>query len=59
MKSIEAKLDAEKFIRVHRSYIVNFTKVDSVENSVISIGGHKIPIGASYKNDFMLKINLL
>ena len=59
MKSLEQKLDADKFIRVHRSYIVNFTKVDSVENSVIHICGHKIPIGASYKNDFMLKINLL
>lgn len=59
MKSLEQKLDSEKFIRVHRSYIVNFTKVDSVENSVIYIGGNKIPIGASYKNEFMQKINLL
>ena len=59
MKSLEQKLDSEKFTRVHRSYIVNFTKVDSVENSVIYIGGNKIPIGASYKSEFMQKINLL
>lgn len=59
MKGIEQKIPLDLFIRVHRSYIVNITKIDMVENANISINTKKIPIGASYKLEFMSKLKIL
>ena len=59
MKGIEKKLPSDTFARVHRSYIVNISRVDLVENTNIVINGNKIPIGASYKADFMTRLKIL
>jgi len=63
MKSIEAKLPATKFARVHRSYIVNLNKFNVIEdNSVVFKIGETtkiIPIGKSYKDKLMRDVNLL
>lgn len=57
MKSIEDKLPAARFIRVHRSFIVNCDKIVRVEKNRIIIGKHEIPIGETYRKAFMEKIN--
>ncbi|HXL55827.1 MAG TPA: LytTR family DNA-binding domain-containing protein [Chitinophagaceae bacterium] len=44
------------FIRVHYSYIININFIDKIEGNSIIIGNHSIPIGFSYKEDFLLKI---
>lgn len=49
LKQLEADLPASEFIRVHRSYIVNRTKVAALYGNQLEIGEQKIPIGASYK----------
>lgn len=59
MKGFQSKLPGEKFVRVHRSYIVNVDKVSSIENLFVVINGKYIPIGASYKDDFMNRLNML
>lgn len=59
MKGIEKKLPSNLFTRVHRSYIVNVSRVDQVENTNIVINNAKIPIGASYKSDFMNSLKIL
>lgn len=59
MKGIDKKLAQENFVRVHRSYIVNLKKINTVENTAVIIGDKNIPIGASYKADFMKKIKVL
>jgi DNA-binding LytR/AlgR family response regulator len=63
MKSIAEKMPADKFVRVHRSFIVNMSKVKSIEdNSVIirsEAGSKVIPIGKSYKDQLMNDINLI
>jgi DNA-binding LytR/AlgR family response regulator len=46
------KLPEAEFIRVHRSYIVPFSRIENVRNKVISLAGVEIPIGASYEADF-------
>jgi DNA-binding LytR/AlgR family response regulator len=53
MKSVLSKLDKE-FIRVHRSFIVPFSRIQSVRNKSIQIQGtdKEIPIGVSYEEDF-------
>jgi DNA-binding LytR/AlgR family response regulator len=43
------QLPPERFIRIHRSYIVNQHKIDSVAGNKIFISTHELPIGKSYK----------
>ncbi len=59
MKDIETKLPADKFMRVHRSYIIALDKVSVMDESTVVINDKTIPIGKSYKDVFMNRINLL
>jgi DNA-binding LytR/AlgR family response regulator len=59
MKGFQSKLPSDRFVRIHRSYIINIDKVTSIENLFTVIGGKHIPIGASYKDDFMSRLNML
>jgi DNA-binding LytR/AlgR family response regulator len=52
MKAILEKLPADDFVRVHRSFIVPFNRIENVRNKVIQLGDQKIPVGASYEEDF-------
>jgi DNA-binding LytR/AlgR family response regulator len=61
MKSLERRLPSSEFMRIHRSYIVNLTKIESIEDTTIFMN-HKqiqVPVGASYKNDFLARLNML
>ena len=53
MKAIEEKLPAHDFIRVHRSFIVGFDKIDFIHKSFISIKGREIPLSDHYKDNFL------
>jgi DNA-binding LytR/AlgR family response regulator len=63
MKAIEQKLPAHKFTRVHRSYIVNTSSINVIEDNSVIIktkdGVKTIPIGKSYKDKLMGDINLI
>lgn len=50
--SLEEELPSDNFCRVHKSYIVNIQKIESVERNRIKIGDVYIPIGASFKKAF-------
>ena len=52
LKSFSFKLPSEEFIRVHRSYIVSLTHIDSIARNEIYVGKKIIPIGDSFKDDF-------
>ncbi len=52
LKILEIKLPCEKFMRVHRSFIVNLEKVETIDRSRIVFGKKYIPIGERYKNKF-------
>ena len=55
MKGILEKLPPQNFIRVHRSFIVPFSRIESVRNKVVFIGEKEIPIGNSYEVAFFEK----
>lgn len=59
MKKIESKLDQEKFLRVHRSYIINLNQIQSLDTDFLTIGTKKISIGKSFKPLLFDKLNLL
>ena len=59
LKSIEEKLPSNKFLRVHRSYIINFSKIESIQDGYVFINGHKISVSRSFKDTLMNALNLL
>lgn len=56
MKKIEEQLPADRFIRVHKSYIVAINKIDSIERNRIWIGGDIIVVGQVYRKAFYAAI---
>lgn len=52
MKAMLEKLPPGDFIRVHRSFIIPFSRIESVRNKIILMAGREIPIGSSYEEDF-------
>jgi two-component system LytT family response regulator len=56
MKKMEEALPERHFIRVHKSYIVSLSKIDSIERSRIFIGDKIIPIGDTYRDEFFATI---
>lgn len=62
MKAIEEMLPAERFMRVHRSYIVALDKITSIDSfGDICIGSTSIPVSDSYRKeiDKYIKDNLI
>ena len=52
LKILEIKLSADRFMRVHRSFIVNLEKIETIDRSRIVFGNKYIPIGEQYKDKF-------
>jgi two-component system, LytTR family, response regulator len=52
MKALLEKLPANEFVRVHRSFIVPLSKIQSIRKKFISLPGAEIPIGAKYEQNF-------
>lgn len=48
LKAIEDKLPADKFLRIHRSFIVSLAKIDSIRNHKIRIGTTEIPFSDAH-----------
>lgn len=55
-KSLEGYLPADRFIRVHKSYIIAAEKIDSIEGNGIRIGQAHIPISRNLKDEAMEKL---
>lgn len=55
-KAVEDYLPADRFIRVHKSYIVAIDKIDSIEPAGIRIGAHYIPISRNLKDEVLGKL---
>ena len=52
LKLLESKLPENKFMRVHRSFIVNLDRIDTIERSRIVFGKEYIPVSDQYKEKF-------
>lgn len=57
MKAMELKLPEGRFMRVHRSYIVNLEHVNTIERNRIIFGKERIPVGDQYKEKFQKFLN--
>lgn len=52
LKVMEEQLPADRFMRVHNSFIVALHAIDVVHKDKVQIGEHQIPVGETYKKDF-------
>jgi DNA-binding LytR/AlgR family response regulator len=61
MKDIEKKLPPNEFIRVHRSFIVRIDKIVAIDhaNLIIEDDKKQIPIGGSFKDDLVKRLNMI
>jgi DNA-binding LytR/AlgR family response regulator len=50
--NFEEMLPTKLFLRVHRSFIVNKSKITHIEGNRVYIGKYEIPIGSNYKDEF-------
>jgi DNA-binding LytR/AlgR family response regulator len=57
MKALEEKLPANDFVRVHRSFIVAFNKIDFIQKHMLTIGKKEIPISEHYRDQLFNIIN--
>ena len=57
MKMMEDKLPANRFIRIHRSFIVQKQKIKIIEKGRIVFGKDYIPISDSYKQELQNYVN--
>ena len=49
LKTVEEYLDPTKFLRVHKSYLVAISKIESIENNELSIQNQLIPISCNMR----------
>ena len=57
MKKMEAELPKEIFVRTHKSFIINTSKVEFIEGNQIKIAGKMIPIGMRYRENLLKQLN--
>jgi two-component system LytT family response regulator len=57
MKSVEAKVMPHGFMRVHKSFIVNLKKIESIKQQRIKIGNHEIAVSDSHIGELMERLN--
>ncbi len=58
MKNMEQSLPADKFARVHRSYIVAISKVLAIGAHEVKVGNKNIPLGKNYKEAFAQRMQI-
>lgn len=59
LKTIESKLTSGEFIRVHRSYMINISKLDVVAEDYVEINKKVIPVSKTYKDVLMSRIQTI
>lgn len=59
MTTIAGHLPQPQFMRIHRSYIIQLSKIDYVNKGSVSIAGNLLPISAGYRNSFFSYIEEL
>ncbi|SCX99243.1 two component transcriptional regulator, LytTR family [Nonlabens sp. Hel1_33_55] len=59
LKKIQEKLPDSSFLKVHRSYIINFRKIIDIEDNSVLIAKNVVPISRSNRPELMKRLNLL
>lgn len=53
LKGIESQLPPQEFIKIHQSFLVSFSRIESIEGNQVIVNGKPIPISRSYRDSLM------
>ena len=56
LSNIEAKLQGNDFLRIHRSYIVSISRIESFTHEYVMVNKHELPISRSHKEDVLQRL---
>ncbi|MEM1325598.1 MAG: response regulator [Bacteroidota bacterium] len=59
MKDLLEKLQPDHFMRVHRSFVINLKQVDEVSESHVVIKKKAVPLGKSYREEFLRRVQMV
>ena len=59
LKSVEERLPASLFIRVHRSFLVAVNKIDTMDGGALVINGKSLPVADAYRAALSKRMNIL
>ena len=51
LTSFEKRLPANKFLRIHKSYVINLDKIDNISSTSVEIESEFIPVSRNKKAD--------
>jgi len=57
--AVEEKLKGLPFVRVHRSWLINFQHIEAIEEDILTVGSERIPLGKSYREAFYGRLQQL
>lgn len=58
LKLFEDMLPKEKFLRLHRSYIVNLSRIKAIKGNMAELDGIELPIGANYRDSLLSALRI-
>lgn len=56
LKNLEQNLDTQSFVRVHKSYIVSISKIDTIEGNEVILPSHRIPLSRNYREQVIQQV---
>ncbi|KAB2867042.1 MAG: response regulator transcription factor [Bacteroidales bacterium] len=57
MKDVLGILSKDEFIRIHKSYIISLKHLEAIERHDVVVGGEQIPVGITYREQFLSRVN--
>jgi two-component system, LytTR family, response regulator len=59
LKNVEERLPSNRFLRVHRSYVVAIDKIDTIQEGTLIIHGKPVPVADAYRAGLNKRMNIL
>ena len=59
LKIVEERLPADRFLRVHRSYLVALNKIDTIQDGALIVAGKPLPVADAYRKTLNARMNIL
>lgn len=59
LKSVEEKLSKNTFLRVHRSFIINVSKIDTIEGGTLIVNHNIVPVSDAYRAALYKRMHIL
>lgn len=56
MKNMVRVLPADRFLRIHKSFLVAVDKIESLDGNLLEVGRHKLPVGANHREELLAHI---